>query len=84
MRLPRTQLPDVVGAASGAWRRIPGWGQWLVRLAVLVVAVLAPADSVGRIMAPASDWKSILFFPIGVYVLLAVGLNVVVGQAGLL
>ncbi|TMK88565.1 MAG: branched-chain amino acid ABC transporter permease, partial [Actinobacteria bacterium] len=35
-------------------------------------------------MAPASDWKSILFFPIAVYVLLAVGLNVVVGQAGLL
>ncbi|MBV8979737.1 MAG: branched-chain amino acid ABC transporter permease [Acidimicrobiia bacterium] len=35
-------------------------------------------------MAPESDWKSILFFPIGVYVLLAVGLNIVVGEAGLL
>jgi branched-chain amino acid transport system permease protein len=35
-------------------------------------------------MAPSSDWKSILFYPIGVYVLLAVGLNIVVGQAGLL
>src|SRR5262249_47667935 len=35
-------------------------------------------------MAPGSDWRTLLFFPIGVYVLLAVGLNVVVGQAGLL
>jgi branched-chain amino acid transport system permease protein len=35
-------------------------------------------------MAPASDWKTILFNPIGVYVLLALGLNIVVGLAGLL
>ena len=84
MRLPRVQLPDFVGAAGAVWQRTPTWGRWMVRLAVLVAAVLAPADSVGRIMAPASDWKSILFFPIAVYVLLAVGLNIVVGQAGLL
>jgi len=35
-------------------------------------------------MAPGSDWDTLLFFPIGTYVLLAVGLNVVVGFAGLL
>ena len=29
-------------------------------------------------------WQSVLFFPVGVYVLLALGLNIVVGQAGLL
>jgi branched-chain amino acid transport system permease protein len=29
-------------------------------------------------------WQSVLFYPVGVYVLLALGLNVVVGQAGLL
>ena len=84
MRLPRVQLPDFVGAAGAVWQRTPTWGKWVIGLAVLVVAVLAPADSVGRIMAPASDWKSILFFPIAVYILLAVGLNIVVGQAGLL
>src|SRR5205807_2381162 len=72
VRLPRVQLPDFVGAAGAVWQRTPTWGRWIVRLAVLVVAVLAPADSVGRIMAPASDWKSILFFPIAVYILLAV------------
>jgi branched-chain amino acid transport system permease protein len=35
-------------------------------------------------MTPQSDWATVLFYPIGIYVLLAIGLNVVVGQAGLL
>ena len=29
-------------------------------------------------------WQSVLFFPVGIYVLLALGLNIVVGAAGLL
>ena len=29
-------------------------------------------------------WQGVLFFPVGVYILLALGLNIVVGQAGLL
>jgi len=80
----RPQFPDVVGPLSTWWAGLPRWAKWVARLAALAAAILAPADAVGRIMAPASDWKSILFFPIAVYVLLAVGLNVVVGQAGLL
>jgi branched-chain amino acid transport system permease protein len=80
----KARLPDVQGWAADAWRRAPRWGQWLARLAVVVLAVLAPANAIGQIMAPASDWKTILFYPIGVYVLLGVGLNVVVGQAGML
>lgn len=35
-------------------------------------------------MAPQSDWPTILFYPIGSYILLALGLNVVVGLAGML
>ncbi|MBY8854788.1 branched-chain amino acid ABC transporter permease, partial [Saccharothrix sp. MB29] len=35
-------------------------------------------------MSPGADWTSVLIFPIGTYILLAIGLNVVVGQAGLL
>jgi branched-chain amino acid transport system permease protein len=35
-------------------------------------------------MAPGSDWGTILFYPIGIFILLAIGLNIVVGQAGLL
>src|SRR5947209_1812971 len=29
-------------------------------------------------------WQAVLFFPAGIYILLALGLNIVVGQAGLL
>ncbi|TMM16499.1 MAG: branched-chain amino acid ABC transporter permease [Actinobacteria bacterium] len=80
----RARLPDLTGPVARAWHRLPRWSQWLVRLGIIVLAVLAPADWVGQIMAPASDWKTLLFYPIGIFVLLAVGLNVVVGQAGIL
>ena len=77
-------MPDLVGPVARGWDRLSTWQKWLFRLLALVLAVLAPAHSVGQIMAPASDWKTILFNPIGIYILLAVGLNVVVGLAGLL
>jgi branched-chain amino acid transport system permease protein len=80
----RAGLPDLAGPIAGGWSRLPRWGRWAVGLGVIVLAVLAPADSVGQIMSPASDWKTLLFYPIGIFVLLAVGLNVVVGQAGIL
>ena len=44
---------------------------------VLAFVILYPATL-------SQYWQSVLFFPVGVYVLLALGLNVVVGQAGLL
>ena len=62
----RRAMPDIVGpgrAVVGAARRLAEVGR--SALLALVVAVLAPANSVGRIMAPASDWKTILFNPIG-------------------
>jgi branched-chain amino acid transport system permease protein len=74
----------MTGAVSRWWQRLPNWGRWLGRLMALAVALLLPLHPVARVMAPGSDWRTLLFFPIGVYVLLAVGLNVVVGQAGLL
>ncbi len=80
----RALLPDLTGPLSAGWARLPRGARWAVRAGVLALAVVAPANQVGQIMAPASDWPSILFYPIGVYILLAVGLNVVVGQAGLL
>jgi branched-chain amino acid transport system permease protein len=83
-RQARRSLPDIVGLTGRWWDGLPQWQKWVVRLAVLAAAVYAPANSVGRLMAPASDWKTILFNPIGVYILLAMGLNIVVGLAGLL
>ena len=77
-------MPDIVGPVGRWWDRRNTWQKWALRLLALAVALLAPANSVGRIMAPSSDWKTILFNPIGIYILLALGLNVVVGLAGLL
>ena len=43
----------------------------------------APTAS-ARSCRPYTDWTSLLFYPIGIFMLLAIGLNIVVGQAGLL
>jgi branched-chain amino acid transport system permease protein len=66
------------------WATAPGWARWTVYIALIVGALLLPAQAVGSFMTPQSDWATLLFYPIGVYILLAIGLNVVVGQAGLL
>jgi branched-chain amino acid transport system permease protein len=78
------RMPEIIAPVARWWSGLPTLAKWSLRLLALVIAILAPATSVGRVMAPGSDWKTILFFPIGVYMLLAVGLNVVVGLAGLL
>ena len=80
----RPHLPDVTGRVAAAWDGLPTWAKWLLRLAALLIVVVLPIDPIARVMAPGSDWKTLLFYPIGVYILLAVGLNIVVGQAGLL
>ena len=80
------QIPrPPAGWFSSRWARLP----WPVRILVVVAlflffALVVPSDPVARVMSPQSAWTSILFYPIGCYVLLAVGLNVVVGQAGML
>jgi branched-chain amino acid transport system permease protein len=66
------------------WAGAPGWTRWLVYAALIVAALLLPSRAIGSFMTPQSDWATVLFYPIGVYILLAIGLNVVVGSAGLL
>ncbi len=66
------------------WAHAPRWGRWGVYLALIIGALLLPASAIGSFMTPQSDWATVLFYPIGVYIALAIGLNVVVGYAGLL
>ena len=82
--LARLRMPGIIEPIGRWWDRLPGWGRWAVRVLAVVLAVLAPNQAVGEFMAPQSDWPTILFYPISIYILLAVGLNVVVGMAGLL
>src|SRR5262245_37654859 len=59
------------------WSRQNGWVKAAVVAALALAAILVPLT-----LSPL--WQAVLFFPVGIYVLLALGLNVVVGQAGLL
>ena len=68
---------SLVDPITRIWARLPWWGRTLLTLALLVFAYWYPTG-ISRY------WQSVLFFPVGVYVLLALGLNVVVGQSGLL
>ncbi|GII02510.1 branched-chain amino acid ABC transporter permease [Planobispora takensis] len=80
----RNQLGHSGDVIRDRWAHTPGWQRWIVYIALIIGALLLPSESIGSFMSPDTDWASILFFPIGTYVLLAIGLNVVVGQAGLL
>jgi len=57
--------------------RQPMWRRMVIALGALVFVLLGP-------LGLSSYWQSVLFFPVGVFILLALGLNVVVGSAGLL
>ena len=75
LRLLRRMSPaDRVGRW---WAQQPFAVKAGVCLLTLAAAVVVPLG-----LSP--TWQAVLFYPVGVYVVLALGLNVVVGQAGLL
>jgi branched-chain amino acid transport system permease protein len=80
----RDQISGGIDSVRERWTRTPGWARWVVYAALIVAALLLPNRSLGSFMTPESDWATVLFYPIGIYMLLALGLNIVVGQAGLL
>ncbi len=80
----REQISGGLDGVRDTWARMPPWGRWLVYLALIAAALLLPTRTIGGFMTPESDWATVLFYPIGIYILLALGLNIVVGQAGLL
>lgn len=73
-----------VDAIAGWWERSPRWVRLVTIALALAVAVALPAGIPGLTPGFSRYWQSVLFSPVGLYILLALGLNVVVGQAGLL
>ena len=76
------------GGVRGWFGRQPAWVRWVVMLVFAVLAFLLPyagnLPGIGpQIITQGIDWPSALF-NMSYYVLLALGLNVVVGYAGLL
>jgi branched-chain amino acid transport system ATP-binding protein/branched-chain amino acid transport system permease protein len=59
------------------WRSAPRMVRRGALIGLLIVAVVVPPS-----LSPYA--QAVLFFPVGIYILLALGLNVVVGLAGLL
>jgi branched-chain amino acid transport system permease protein len=81
---PLRRVGALFDGARDWWERAKTWQRYLVYLAAIVFALILPAPWIGSFMSPGADWTTVLIYPIGTYILLAVGLNVVVGQAGLL
>jgi branched-chain amino acid transport system permease protein len=76
-RRPALARLAVVEPLTRRWERLPWWAKALVLAALLAFAIWYPA-TLDR------SWQSVLFYPVGIYVLLCLGLNVVVGLTGLL
>jgi len=71
----------------GRWSRLPKPYRWSILAAVVVLAYLLPMEwlvpYLGPLPTTETDWASTLVV-VAYYVILALGLNVVVGYAGLL
>ncbi len=72
------------GGIGARWRALPKGARTAVFLVFLVFLFLLPVLEPPILTTPGADFDSILFYPVAITVLVAIGLNVVVGQAGLL
>ena len=75
---------EIVAPVSDAWRRVPKWARILIGCAFVAFLLVLPQLKIPVLDTPNSDFPTLLFYPVGIYVLVAIGLNVVVGEAGLL
>src|SRR5256885_14893415 len=80
----RLKQINPVGRAGDMWAGMDRRVRWGFMGLVLVFFYVLPTLKIPILNTPQSDFASVLFYPVGIYVLLALGLNVVVGLAGLL
>ena len=76
-KLPKLPKIAVLEPVVRRWERLPWWAKALVLAALLAFVIWYPTTL-------SRYWQSVLFFPVGIYILLALGLNVVVGLTGML
>jgi branched-chain amino acid transport system permease protein len=66
------------------WDKSPRWRRVLLSVIFIGFCYALPFLNNPLINTPGSDFQSVLFYPVGMYVMMAVGLNIVVGKSGLL
>jgi len=66
------------------WANANKWQRYVIAGFIVVGAFSLPLLEGTFFNTPSTPFVSVLFYPIGVYVLMALGLNVVVGKSGLL
>ena len=85
---PSRRMKSAVSTVSGRWAALPTEFRIAVAVAgVALLYVLPLTENIGvfSFLRPQnSDFVGVLFYPIAIYVLVAVGLNIVVGETGLL
>jgi len=75
---------DLTDRVGRVWDGLPKPGRWALLAALVAGCYALPNFHPPVINTPGSDFAGVLFYPVATYVLVAIGLNVVVGQAGLL
>jgi branched-chain amino acid transport system permease protein len=66
------------------WESSPKWRRVAMAISFIAFFYALPFLNNPLINTPGSDFQSVLFYPVGMYVLMAIGLNIVVGKSGLL
>lgn len=77
-------LTPITDATGNRWRRLSKANQRLLTVVLVAGLAVLPMVQIPLLDTPQTDFPSLLFDKIGLYVLMGIGLNVVVGKAGLL
>jgi branched-chain amino acid transport system permease protein len=77
-------LSSITDAIGNRWRRLSKGNQRMLTVVLIAGLAVLPLFQIPLLNTPQTDFPSLLFDKIGLYVLMGIGLNVVVGKAGLL
>jgi branched-chain amino acid transport system permease protein len=69
---------------ASIWEKSNKWQRLAIGLSIVALLFAVPLLEKTFFNTPSTPFVSVLFYPIGIYVLMALGLNVVVGKSGLL
>jgi len=69
---------------ASVWEKSNKWQRLAIGLSIVALLFAVPLLEGTFLNTPSTPFVSVLFYPIGIYVLMALGLNVVVGKSGLL